>query len=291
MREQALPGWRSDATVRSFGACLAAVLEVTVADLPDPEDRDLTGAVSLWRGALAARGLGLVQVAGADRFQWPGYSISVLADRGVAVVMFGVTAGCVLSPGEPGLVGHELGDLTVGSGWVVAPLDPGEVTVPARRRVAAGGSVVAIAIAPCKGDAMRTVESATAIAGRGLVGDRYAAGAGTFTPADPTTPGFQLTLVEAEAVEGLAPHHQLRPVSARRNVVTRGVDLDSLIGRRFRIGDEVRCLGIRRCEPCARLEQLTTPGVLRGLIHRGGLRADILVGGTIAPGMPVAPEG
>ena len=70
---------------------------------------------------------------------------------------------------------------------------------------------------------------------------------------------------------------------ARRNVVTRGIDLNALVGRRFRVGD-VECLGQRLCEPCAHLERLTVPGTLRGLIHRGGLRADVLTDGTISVG-------
>jgi MOSC domain-containing protein YiiM len=73
---------------------------------------------------------------------------------------------------------------------------------------------------------------------------------------------------------------------ARRNVVTRGIDLDALIGRRFRVG-EVECMGQRRCEPCAHLERLTAPGSLRALVHRGGLRADILGPGTIEVGAEV----
>ncbi len=76
---------------------------------------------------------------------------------------------------------------------------------------------------------------------------------------------------------------ELAPVEARRNLVVRGIALDDLIGRRFRVG-EVECFGQRRCEPCAHLERLTRPGVLRGLVHRGGLRADVLSGGGIRTG-------
>lgn len=86
--------------------------------------------------------------------------------------------------------------------------------------------------------------------------------------------GYDLTLVEAEALEELSARGvELAPVEARRN----------LIGRRFRLG-EVECLGQRRCEPCAHLERLTRPGVLRGFVHRGGLRADVLSGGRIRTG-------
>ena len=95
--------------------------------------------------------------------------------------------------------------------------------------------------------------------------------------------GYDLTLAEAERLEGV-----LAPADARRNVITRGIDLDALVGRRFTIG-AVECIGRRLCEPCAHLERLTAPGVLRALVHQGGLRADILRGGTVAAGMPIRP--
>jgi MOSC domain-containing protein YiiM len=129
---------------------------------------------------------------------------------------------------------------------------------------------------------MRTVPSVEALAGRGLRGDRYARGAGTFS--DPGGRGYDLTLVEAEALEELsAVGVDLAPVDARRNLIVRGISLDGLIGQRFRVG-EVECFGQRRCEPCAHLEKLTRPGVLRGLVHRGGLRADVLSDGEIRVG-------
>jgi MOSC domain-containing protein YiiM len=127
---------------------------------------------------------------------------------------------------------------------------------------------------------LRSVERAQAIAGRGLLGDRYADGAGTFSPSGGR--GRDLTLVAAEVLEDVG----LEPVEARRNLIVRGVDLDALRGRRFRVG-AVECLGQRRCEPCAHLERLTRPGVLRALAHRGGLRADILRGGDLRVGDPV----
>ena len=132
---------------------------------------------------------------------------------------------------------------------------------------------------------MRLVEQADALAGRGLSGDRYAAKAGTFTPAGGSGSGYDLTLIEAEALDELELPGvgHLAYAEARRNVVTRGIDLNALVGRRFRIG-EVECVGQRLCEPCAHLERLTTKGVLRGLIHRGGLRADILSDGRIETG-------
>ena len=76
---------------------------------------------------------------------------------------------------------------------------------------------------------------------------------------------------------------ELSPIEARRNIVVRGIALDDLIGRRFKV-EEVECYGQRRCEPCSHLERLTRPGVLRGLVHRGGLRADVLSDGEIQVG-------
>jgi len=89
------------------------------------------------------------------------------------------------------------------------------------------------------------------------------------------------------------PGGRLAPQEARRNVVTRGIDLAALVGRRFRVGD-VECFGQRLCEPCAHLERLTAqagkPGVLRALIHKGGLRADVLADGEIGVGDAVGPD-
>jgi MOSC domain-containing protein YiiM len=131
------------------------------------------------------------------------------------------------------------------------------------------------------------VDEAEAVPGRGLRGDRYFAGSGTFW-ADGKS-GQDITLVEAEMLEALAAETGvvLGAAAARRNVLTRGIDLNALVGRRFRVG-EVECLGQRLCEPCDHLQRLTEPGVLRGLVHRGGLRADVLTPGRIRPGDAVA---
>jgi MOSC domain-containing protein YiiM len=125
--------------------------------------------------------------------------------------------------------------------------------------------------------------ASTGHAGRGLEGDRYFERRGTFTNA--YARGHDLTLIDAAVVEDLG----LAPEDARRNVVTRGIDLDALVGERFTVGD-VECLGQRLCEPCAHLERLT-PGTLRPLIHQGGLRADILGDGEIRVGDRIRPQG
>jgi MOSC domain-containing protein YiiM len=102
-------------------------------------------------------------------------------------------------------------------------------------------------------------------------------------------PGEALTLIAAEALEGLREDTgiELSHEASRRNVLTRGVDLNALVGRRFSVG-AVECVGTELCEPCNTLAKLTERGVLRGLVHRGGLRADILTDGEIAVGDAVA---
>ena len=101
-------------------------------------------------------------------------------------------------------------------------------------------------------------------------------------------PGQSLTLIAAEALEGLREDTgiELSHEASRRNVLTRGIDLNALVGRRFTVGG-VECEGVELCEPCNTLAKLTERGVLRGLVHRGGLRADIVAGGEIAVGDPV----
>lgn len=145
----------------------------------------------------------------------------------------------------------------------------------------ATGTVTAIYVGPAG-----LVERAHAVAGRGLEGDRYFTGAGFFYRDGKL--GQDLTLVEAEALEALANETGivLTAAAARRNVVTRGIRLNELVGRRFSVGG-VECYGRRLCPPCAHLQQATQQGVLRGLLHRGGLRADILGDGEIALGAAI----
>ena len=197
--------------------------------------------------------------------------------------MFGTPAGVVLSPSDPALVGRAARDLPVRQGYVVAGFDP--ALPPPARGPHLRGEVAAIAVADTATGPMRLVEQADALAGRGLSGDRYAAKAGTFTPAGGSGSGYDLTLIEAEALDELVlpgagpPRLRRGPTECRHP----WIDLNALVGRRFRIG-EVECTGERLCEPCAHLERLTTKGVLRGLIHRGGLRADVLNDGRIETG-------
>ena len=145
------------------------------------------------------------------------------------------------------------------------------------------GKVVSIHIAAVATAPMQSVSAVTAVAGRGLEGDRYFNHTGTYS----THPGSgrELTLIENEAIEALAREYgiQLPPNLARRNIVSRGVALNHLVERRISIGAVV-LRGMRLCEPCLHMEQLAVKGAARGLIHRGGLRAEIVRGGVIRVG-------
>lgn len=145
------------------------------------------------------------------------------------------------------------------------------------------GSVEAICITPTANSPMESVREVRALAGKGLDGDRYCLGVGTYS-ATPGT-GRQVTLIELESIEALQRDYGIAipPTSARRNIVTQGVALNQLVGRRFRVGSVVFS-GARLCEPCTHLEGLSQKGVLRGLVHRGGLRADVLSDGVIRVG-------
>lgn len=128
------------------------------------------------------------------------------------------------------------------------------------------------------------LRAARLVAGRGIEGDRYFAGTGTFSPAE-MDPDHQITLIAIEEIDAFnaASGQTLAPGAFRRNVVTRGVDLNALVGRRFRVGvAELR--GMRLCEPCAHLAGLLSDEVLKRMVHRAGLRAEIVTGGIVRPG-------
>ena len=157
------------------------------------------------------------------------------------------------------------------------------------------GSVERVFVAPEAEAQVREVTEAEAVAGGGLRGDRYFADveSGTFVEweqGEERRGGYDLTLIELEAIEAIEREAgiDLAPGEHRRNVETRDVALNHLVGERFRVG-EVVCRGDRLCEPCSHLQGLTTDGVLDALVHRGGLRADVLEGGTIHAGDEIAP--
>ena len=143
------------------------------------------------------------------------------------------------------------------------------------------GRVEAVYIAAEHGELARAVVSVQAIAGKGLEGNRYF---------DEGRPEAELTLIEAEQIEQVAAESgiQIDAASSGRNVLTRGVSLNDLVGKRFRLG-ELECRGVELCEPCTTFERKTTPGALNAFVHRAGLNAEILVGGVLRPGDPVEP--
>ena len=261
----------------SFAAELRACLsEVLRGPVPAPDEAD--DAVRFFKQWLAERNLGLVPIADAGAFDWPGQWIAVVRNGGDdhAVVMFGSPSGVWLDPADALRDGARIEE-----GWMLTRLD---LHLPAEQpygTAPAVGSVEAILAAPDAEEPLARVDEAKAIAGHGLAGDRYAAGRGTFSGPGR---GYQLTLVEAEVLDEI----QLAWESARRNIVTRGIRLNGLAGHRFRIGS-VECVGRRLAEPCSHLEKLSGPGLLRPLVHRGGLRADIVTGGVIRLGDEVAP--
>jgi MOSC domain-containing protein YiiM len=150
------------------------------------------------------------------------------------------------------------------------------------------GLVENIHIAAGEGEPMRPLERVRLIAGLGLEGDRYTAGRGHFSGTPGT--GRALTLIEAEVLDSLRESLGiiLLPADTRRNVTTRRIRLNDLVGRRFRIGN-VLCEGRRLCEPCEYLESLAKKPLLHPLVNRGGLRADVLETGEIRLGDPVQP--
>ena len=132
--------------------------------------------------------------------------------------------------------------------------------------------VLAIHTRGADADDLRAVETIRAVAGKGLEGDRYFF-------ADGARPGLALTLVEAEVVADVG----LEEGQTRRQLTVSEMGLNELIGKRFRVG-EVECYGVEICEPCLHLQELTRPGIIKELVHRAGLNADILTDGVIAVG-------
>jgi hypothetical protein len=293
-----LPDGPASPLVRGLAACLSSVTEMPLAQFPELGDLPVTHALAAWKNWLAGRDFGMVPIAGPRSFQWAGWWIAVVdhsdspdADgqqRQVAVLAFGTPPGVVLSPQDPTLLGQATADIAISSAYAVASLDP---MIPAAREASTlTGVVELLAVAPLAEAPMQLVDRARALAGRGLEGDRYANGAGTFSPRGGHRPGYDLTLIAAEVVEELTARNAVLDfTSTRRNILTRGIDVNALVGRDFRIGN-VQCRGLRLAEPCAHLERLQGPGLLRPLIHQGGLRVDILSDGHLAQGDEISTE-
>ena len=148
--------------------------------------------------------------------------------------------------------------------------------------------VVSLHIAPAEAAPMVEISEAHAVPGKGVEGDRYFLGTGHFSANH--GPSYEITLIEIETIYALRREFEtlidFQPGKARRNIVTQNVALNHLVGRTFRVG-EVTLRGMRLCEPCLHIAQLTHHSVLSGLIHRGGLRAQILTEGIIRVGDPI----
>lgn len=265
------PAWGS-----RFAQGVAFVLEQSGLDDVAARARGARSPAEL-RAVLATFNLGIVPVENPGTFEWPGYWIAAVEDPdGVnAAVMFG-------SPSAPVHPADAHG--TIVAGFVLSVFDlalPIEAPYGAVDAMSSG-SVEGVFVAADAGAPMRPVPTVEAVAGRGLVGDRYARGAGTFS--GPT--GHEVTLVAAEAAEQAVS--SVSTADLRRNIVTRGIDVNALVDRRFRVGDAL-LVGRRLCEPCRHLEELTGEALVRPLVHRGGLRADVLTSGRISVGDGVQP--
>jgi hypothetical protein len=268
----------------SFLACVSYILELAPADLPQPpadEDPASGGTVSRWLGGL---GMGIARLADPASFAWAGPWIARVraggdrfaerADGDRFAVMFGVPSGVVWDPAGDGEVRPEW----LVEGYLLAAADISQARPPLPTAPTGRGAVEGIWVSPSAGEPARALTRARALAGRGLEGDRHVAGTGTFPSG---RPGSALTLVAAEVCESFAP-----PLTAdqhRRNVVVRGLDLNRLVGHEFQIGS-VHCRGMRLCEPCTVVQRYVGRPILRDLVHRGGLRADILADGEIHVG-------
>jgi hypothetical protein len=147
------------------------------------------------------------------------------------------------------------------------------------------GRLEAIHIARGASAPMQACEDIEARAGQGLVGDRYFEKNGFYSER-PTEPGArEVTLFEAEVLDRLAREHRITLGAGehRRNLTTRGVRLDELVGQRFQIGHVV-LEGVKDCPPCEHLQSLVGKPILGPLVNSGGLRARVVVGGTLRVG-------
>ncbi len=276
MKKTSFPSSIRSSENKSFSDCLAQILGAELNEIPAALDDLGLEKIGYW---LAAQNLALIPVRAPECFQWAGWWIGRLEGGDGYVVMAGTPSGVAWVP-----EGVMSGSGDVLEGWVIAPP---ALALP--RRDEKHGTIEAIFRFADSGAPGELLSSARLLAGVGIDGDRYALGKGHFQSEGRW--GQALTLIEAEAIDYLASEHkvEMSAVDARRNIVTRGIDLNALMGQRFRVGG-ILCQGSRLAEPCAWLQRTTPPGMLRGLVHRGGLRADILEDGEIRQGDNISPE-
>lgn len=282
MREVRLDRRGLSAETASFLACLATILELPEGAVPETTSEDDPSEdwnVVAWLGSL---GVGLVPVADPRAFAWPGPWIARVrapSGRRRSVVMYGRhPSGVVWDPMGDAVVDPE----QIEDGFVVAAEDISLGMPRLEAELVFSGSLEQIWIAGGTGEAGRGIDVARVIPGGGIEGDRYLSGRGTFPSG---RPGAALTLIEAEVCELFDP--PLEAEEHRRNLVTRGLRLNAMVGHDFTIGS-VPCRGIRLCEPCATMQLYAERPILRALVHRGGLRADVLEPGEIRVGDTVA---
>ena len=267
MREVALEGPVTEAA--TLRVCIATLLELSLDDVPDL-GADVGGAWRRWLGGL---GLGPVPIADVRSFSWAGPWIGWLDGPRRVAVMYGSPVGVAYDP-----AGIATTEFRLDGGFVIAALDIALARPPRAAAPIATGVIESIWIAEAAGAPARGVDAVRAIAGLGLEGDRHALGTGTFPS---RVPGSALTLIDAAVCESFDP--PLGPDEHRRNLVVRGLDLDALVGCDVMIGP-VRCRITRLCEPCIVIERYAKRKILRPLVHKGGVRADILTDGTISAG-------
>lgn len=152
------------------------------------------------------------------------------------------------------------------------------------------GTLREILVGQDAGVELRSEQRAELEAGRGLVGDRYYHGRGTFSEKFGGTPAVEATLIAVEEIDAFnaATGHRYAGSDFRRNLVTEGIDLSGLIGRRFVVGRTL-LEGIRFCEPCAHLSAILGRDIMDHMVHKAGIRARIVEGGPIRVGDPVRP--
>lgn len=154
------------------------------------------------------------------------------------------------------------------------------------------GTVEAVYVAPDSGEPMQAVDSVEAVADRGLRGDRYFRERGLYDRREELPEGTDVSLIEAEALAAAAEAYDvdLDPAETRRNVLTRGVPLNHLVDREFRVGGAT-LVGRRLCEPCSYMAGLADvedgEAAVAALTHRGGLNADVVASGEVAVDDPV----
>ncbi len=262
----------------SFLACLATALELDQAQLPRlaPDEDPAAGpTVSRW---LAGLSMGMARIAEPTAFSWNGPWLARMQRPDEVerrfVVMYGIPSGVVWDPAGDGVVDNAW----LLEGYVIAAGDIALARPPLPLAPAGRGIVEGIWVSEAAGEPSLALESVRALAGKGLEGDRHVSGKGTFPSG---LAGSALTLVEAEVCEAFEP--PLGPDEHRRNVLTRGIALNQLVGHEFTVGT-VPCRGMRLCEPCTVIERYAERPILRALVHRGGVRADILEDGEIRVG-------